>query len=189
MELGDGAAAAIGCGAKVLDLRTEGRIVRRGGVLPPSVARAVRLRDRDRCRVPGCSRRRYVDVHHIEEQARGGVHSRQNCLCLCTTHHRALHEGRLWMGGDADGVLEVRDADGCLLVEHAVTHSGSSAVLAPSPEAARVLALMGMRGGWTVDALCEASGLSASAVGAVLTTFELEGLVRQDVRGGFGVVH
>ena len=72
IELGDGAAAARGCGAPVRDLRTEGRIERRGGPLPASVERAVRLRDRDRCRVPGCYRRRYVDVHHIQERSRGG---------------------------------------------------------------------------------------------------------------------
>src|SRR5207237_1241570 len=52
IELGDGTAAALGCGAKVCDLRTEGRVERRGGPLPRAVARAVRLRDRDRCRVP-----------------------------------------------------------------------------------------------------------------------------------------
>jgi hypothetical protein len=95
IEIGDVAAAALGCGAAVVDLATEGRLERRGGPLPTAVARAVRLRDRDRCRVPGCSRRRYVDVHHIVERARGGVHSRKNCLCLCGTHHRMLHERQL----------------------------------------------------------------------------------------------
>src|SRR5262249_23517562 len=133
MELSEGAAAARGCGAPVRDLRTEGRIVKRGGPLPKSVERAVRLRDRERCRVPGCSRRRYVDVHHIEERAHGGAHSRRNCLCLCDTHHRRLHEGELVIKGDPEGVIEFRDASGELLVgplstsplESAMTHSGS----------------------------------------------------------------
>jgi hypothetical protein len=76
VELGDGAAAAVGCGAVVRDLRSEGRVVRRGGPIPKAVRRAVLLRDRGRCRVPGCERRRYVDVHHREARAEGGEHSR-----------------------------------------------------------------------------------------------------------------
>lgn len=70
------------------------------------------LRDHCRCRVPGCNRRRYVDVHHIVEQVQGGVHSRSNCLVLCTTHHRLLHEGKLTISGDADGEPSFCDADG-----------------------------------------------------------------------------
>ncbi len=79
LELGAGAAATLGCGARVRDLRTEGRVVRRGGPLPKAIERAVRLRDRNTCRVPGCRRRRYVDVHHITFQSEGGEHSRSNC--------------------------------------------------------------------------------------------------------------
>ena len=73
IELAEGAAAAHRCGAPVRDLATEGRVERRGGPLPRAVARAVRLRDRDRCRVPGCHRRRYVDVHHLDERAQGAL--------------------------------------------------------------------------------------------------------------------
>jgi hypothetical protein len=36
-----------------------------------AIERAVRLRDRNTCRVPGCRRRRYVDVHHITFQSEG----------------------------------------------------------------------------------------------------------------------
>ena len=76
VELEDGAAAAIGCGHTVRDLRTEGRVVQRGGPMPSATRRAVKLRDRSRCRAPGCHRRRYVDVHHIVPQEHGGEHSR-----------------------------------------------------------------------------------------------------------------
>ncbi|MBI4700564.1 MAG: HNH endonuclease, partial [Deltaproteobacteria bacterium] len=76
VELGAAAAARLGCGARVRDLATEGRAVQRGGPLPAAVRRAVKLRDRCHCRVPGCTRRRYVEVHHIQPQAQGGAHSR-----------------------------------------------------------------------------------------------------------------
>ena len=121
IEVGDGAAAALGCGATVRDLRTEGRVVKRGGPLPTQVKRAVRLRDRDRCRVPGCGRRRYVNVHHIEHQAAGGTHARGNCCVLCTLC-RARHNapptmasstgGQLRVEGDADGELRFYDEAG-----------------------------------------------------------------------------
>ena len=117
IELGAGAAAALGCGATERDLRSEGRIVKRGGPIPAQVKRAVRLRDRDRCRVPGCGRRRYVDVHHIERQRTGGVHSRGNCCELCTTHHRQLHGGQLRVEGDADAELRFFDEDGDRIIE------------------------------------------------------------------------
>jgi hypothetical protein len=184
VELGDGAPATLGCGAPVRDLRTEGRIERRGGPLPASVARAVRLRDRDRCRVPGCSRRRYVDIHHIDERAAGGVHSRRNCLCLCDTHHRMLHERRLVITGDAEGAIDFRDGSGRPLVDPLeTTHSGSC-----DGNGVRVLAAMGARGGWHVDALCEATGLPAGAVSAALVVFEISGRVRCDLSGLYRAV-
>jgi hypothetical protein len=196
IEVGDAAAAALGCGAAVIDLATEGRLERRGGPLPAAVARAVRLRDRDRCRVPGCSRRRYVDVHHLVERARGGVHSRKNCLCLCGTHHRMLHERQLVITGDPEGAIDFFDGAGRRLAdarraEGGVTHSGSSGDAAPmlSGEGRRLLATMGARGGWSADDLCEATGLPAGTVGSTLIFCELAGQVRRDEAGRYQAVH
>jgi hypothetical protein len=101
-ELEPAAAATLGCGAREVALASEGRGVQRGGPLPAAIRRAVLLRDRCRCRVPGCRRRRYVDVHHLIARADGGEHSRSNCITLCSTHHRRLHEGKLLITGDAD---------------------------------------------------------------------------------------
>ncbi|MEZ4306539.1 MAG: hypothetical protein R3F14_00615 [Polyangiaceae bacterium] len=128
VELGVGAAATLGCGAREWDLRTEGRTVQRGGPLPSAIERAVRLRDRNTCRVPGCFRRRYVDVHHITFQSKGGEHSRTNCVCLCTTHHGLLHDGRLRIEGDAEGELLFHDETGAPLPPPAASHSGTSTV-------------------------------------------------------------
>ncbi len=112
LELDPARAASLGCGAPVCDLESEGRTVTRGGPLPAAVRGAVMLRDRCRCRVPGCTRRRYVDVHHLTAQAHGGEHSRRNCLTLCTPHHELLHDGKLTVAGNADRHLSFCDASG-----------------------------------------------------------------------------
>jgi hypothetical protein len=109
-ELEPAAAATLGCGAREVELASEGRGVQRGGPLPAAIRRAVLLRDRCRCRVPGCSRRRYVDVHHLVARSDAGEHSRSNCITLCSTHHRRLHEGKLLITGDADAEPVFQDA-------------------------------------------------------------------------------
>ena len=222
LELGAGAAAALGCGAAVRDLRTEGRVVRRGGPLPRAIERAVRLRDRSTCRVPGCHRRRYVDVHHIAPRGEGGEHSRRNCVCLCTTHHARLHEGHLRIEGDAEGELLFHDATGASVSSFGASqggtatgaatasqggratgatnasqggratgatttfHSGRAAAMGAGEEAATLLALMGKRGGWSVDALVEASGLRTGVVQSALVWMELDGRVACDGFGSYG---
>jgi hypothetical protein len=109
-ELQPATAATLGCGAREVDLASEGRGVQRGGPLPAAIRRAVLLRDRCRCRVPGCNRRRYVDVHHLVPRSEGGEHSRRNCITVCSTHHRRLHEGKLLITGDADAKPFFEDA-------------------------------------------------------------------------------
>jgi hypothetical protein len=109
-ELEPATAATLGCGAREVDLAGEGGEVQRGGPLPAAIRRAVLLRDHCRCRVPGCSRRRYVDVHHLVPRSDGGEHSRRNCITLCSTHHRRLHEGKLLIIGDADAEPVFQDA-------------------------------------------------------------------------------
>ena len=330
MDLAPAVAASLGCGASVIDLEREGQFVQRGGPMPAAVRRAVLLRDRHRCRVPGCQLHRYVDVHHLHEQSRGGVHSRKNCLCLCERHHRMLHEGRLRIEGNADARADAPDrvrfahADGepfddprdwlrrvssggfmggapadarptapansetnnrtlaqthcgsdgdgegevdpyaaarkqccaethcgseddspsnqhaaasvrCCAETHsgsegegeanryaaasgrcsAQTHSGFQDDGAPNrhaagserccaethcgsdgdveqstdewskltPEASKLLAVMGRRGGWNIDPLCEASGLSVTQVLCAITTLELAGRARRDWTG------
>lgn len=59
----------------------------------PSAAlrRAVRERDRHRCRFPGCESRR-VDLHHIRFWALGGQTKLENLICLCRRHHTLIHD-------------------------------------------------------------------------------------------------
>jgi hypothetical protein len=70
----------------------------------PSAAlrRAVRERDRYRCRFPGCEYRR-VDLHHIVFWANGGQTSLENLICLCKRHHRIVHDTGIIISTAADG--------------------------------------------------------------------------------------
>ncbi|HZO12975.1 MAG TPA: hypothetical protein VFB62_06945 [Polyangiaceae bacterium] len=183
IELPDGVAAALGCGARVRDLRTEGRIVKRGGSIPAAVARAVRLRDRDRCRVPGCNRRRYIEIHHNEHRSHGGEHSRHNCCCLCSTHHGHTHVGDLRIEGNAEAELLFYDRHGNPITDPS-TQSGSQKDEL-STTAAQILSLMGQRGGWHLDAICDSTGLPASDVGGALFLLELDRRVQRDPYGRY----
>ena len=187
LELEPASAAALCCGKTEVHLATEGRAVKRGGPIPAALRRAVMLRDRCRCRVPGCNRRRYVDVHHIIPRGSGGQHSRDNCLLLCTTHHHLLHDGKLELSGDAEGELCFRHTEGHSLVGHdglaelptgtddeTTTQGGSSSHGA----AARLLHAIGRRGGWSMDALIEKLDLPAQVVASALTELELGGNIR-----------
>jgi hypothetical protein len=79
---------------------------------PLSVGRAFRtvpdrtrmvVEDRDGgCRVPGCDRRRWLHVHHVQHWEDGGTTDTPNLLCLCQHHHRLHHRGGLGIEGDAD---------------------------------------------------------------------------------------
>jgi hypothetical protein len=190
VELSAEAASRLGCGAKVVDLATEGWQVARGGAIPAPVRRAVLARDRARCQNPHCGRRRYVDVHHIEPKGVGGAHSRRKCTCVCTTCHSAIHAGELRVTGDAEGELRWWDAEGRELGRRGPERSAGGAeaqaeaeteteaeATAETDAETAVMAVMGDRGGWTLDALVEATGITARAVSAALTDLELSGKV------------
>jgi hypothetical protein len=80
--------------------------------VPPAVRRAVMLRDRHRCQVPGCRHATFVDVHHLRAREAGGGHGLDNLLTLCGAHHRACHRGDLLIVRSASGGLGFWHADG-----------------------------------------------------------------------------
>lgn len=95
----------IGCDSRVRPVfEAEGR--------PASVGRALRtvpdrtrivIEDRDRgFRVPGCDRRSWLHVHHVQHWEDGGGTDTPNLLCLCQHHHRLHHRGKLGIEGNAD---------------------------------------------------------------------------------------
>lgn len=65
-----------------------GRKTRRISV---ALRRALRFRDGG-CQFPGCSRKRFLDAHHVVHWAQGGPTDLRNLLLLCQRHHRAVHE-------------------------------------------------------------------------------------------------
>ena len=64
-------------------------IGRRFSAISPKLRRAVLLRDA-RCRVPGCARRRGLQVHHLVPESWGGPTEIANLAAVCPAHHRLL---------------------------------------------------------------------------------------------------
>jgi hypothetical protein len=79
--------------------------------IPPALRRAVLMRDRHCCRVPGCRNAAFLDLHHIELRSEGGRNVPGNIITLCGAHHRAVHHGSLLIERDASGV-RFRHGDG-----------------------------------------------------------------------------
>jgi hypothetical protein len=74
----------------------------------PAGPRRDRIFERDgrRCRVPGCSSRARLQVHHLVFRSHGGGEDDGNLVTLCATHHlRGIHRGRLRCHALPDGLL------------------------------------------------------------------------------------
>ncbi len=81
---------------------TPGHISR---TVPPATRRAVLIRDRGRCQVPGCRCRQHLALHHIRFRSQGGTHDPDNLITLCWAHHDMVHRGVLAVTRDTDGLL------------------------------------------------------------------------------------
>ncbi|KQR99435.1 HNH endonuclease [Williamsia sp. Leaf354] len=57
-----------------------------------ALLRVVHARDRG-CRHPACGRTRHLHAHHVRFWSHGGTTDPDNLILLCSTHHRALHNG------------------------------------------------------------------------------------------------
>ena len=117
------AVRALACEASVMRVVMSGRaepldVGRRTPVVPPSMRRAVIVRDR-RCRFPGCDRpHAWCDAHHVVHWADGGPTALANLLLLCRRHHRMVHWGRFILEL-SNGRPVFRRHDGSALVERA----------------------------------------------------------------------
>lgn len=80
--------------------------------IPPALRRAVLVRDRHCCRVPGCRNSAFLDLHHIELRSEGGPNILANILTICGAHHRAVHRGSLLIEKDSTGGVRFRHGDG-----------------------------------------------------------------------------
>ena len=103
----------IGCDCNLVRVKDDENgeplsIGRRSRLIPPAIRRALRLRD-DGCRFPGCTRKHFVDAHHIEHWSEGGETSLDNLVQLCREHHRLVHEGGFSCERTASGEIVFRD--------------------------------------------------------------------------------
>ena len=85
---------------------------RRRRIVPGPLLRALRLRDQNRCRFPGCAHQRYVEAHHVKHWIDGGETCLENLVLLCGAHHRLLHHGAFHVVIEDGGVVFVsRDGE------------------------------------------------------------------------------
>ena len=85
---------------------------RRQRIVPARLLRALKLRDHNRCRFPGCAHQRYVEAHHVEHWIDGGETRLDNLVLLCSAHHRLLHHGAFRIVPEDDGLVFVsRDGE------------------------------------------------------------------------------
>lgn len=76
--------------------------------IPQALRRKVFMRDKFCCVVPGCTAKRFLDVHHILHREHGGKHTMANLCVLCFHHHKAHHDGLLVIEGTAPHGLTFR---------------------------------------------------------------------------------
>lgn len=126
-------AQRLACDAAVARIRyrPDGSVVPEGRTreIPVRLRRAVLARDRG-CRWPGCTQRRFVDVHHVRFVSNGGRTTLANLTSACRFHHRLVHEGGYRLEMSAAGAVRVFAPDGTEIpqVPRATTPSGPGLV-------------------------------------------------------------
>ncbi|MDP9297037.1 MAG: HNH endonuclease, partial [Actinomycetota bacterium] len=117
-------AKRIACDASVMRVVMAARsepldVGRRTPVIPPSMRRAVIVRDRH-CRFPGCDRpHTWCDAHHVLHWADGGPTALPNLLLMCRRHHRMVHRAGGFRLELLDGRPVFRRPDGSVLQDRA----------------------------------------------------------------------
>ncbi len=118
-----GKAASVGRAFRIVPERTRVVVEERDGA----------------CRVPGCDRSRWLQIHHVTHWEDGGPTDTANLVALCARHHRLHHRGELGITGDAD------DPEGLVFTDargRRLTSCGRPAPPGPElPAAARQLHL------------------------------------------------
>jgi hypothetical protein len=74
--------------------------------------------DGERCRFPGCTRRRKLHAHHIERWSDGGPTDLENLVLLCGRHHTLVHQLGFSLVLHHDRKLSVRTPEGVPLLHH-----------------------------------------------------------------------
>jgi len=67
--------------------------------------------DGERCRFPGCTRRRKLHAHHVTYWSHGGRTDLANLALLCSRHHTLVHANGYQLTLHPDRRLDVHTAD------------------------------------------------------------------------------
>jgi hypothetical protein len=124
----------LGCDAKArMVIRHHGAplsVGRTARIVPERTRVVIEHRDGG-CRVPGCERRRWLQVHHLAHWEDGGPTDTPNLVALCSKHHRLHHRGLLDISGD-----DADDADGLVFTDARGRRLTGSGRPAPPPHLA-----------------------------------------------------
>ncbi|MDE0226249.1 MAG: DUF222 domain-containing protein [Gammaproteobacteria bacterium] len=106
---------------------------RRSRIVPARLLRALKLRDRNRCRFPGCAHQRHVEAHHVRHWIDGGETCLENLVLLCSAHHRLLHHGAYHIAMEDGDVVFVGRNGEVMPPALSPQFPGVSAELPPAP--------------------------------------------------------
>ena len=70
--------------------------------IPMEARRQVFERCGGKCSVPGCSNRLFLHFHHLDAFSKGGTHDPSRIALVCSSHHRAIHDGRMRVEGSVE---------------------------------------------------------------------------------------
>ena len=87
--------------------------------------------DGERCRFPGCTRRKRLHAHHVVYWSDGGGTDLSNLVLVCSRHHTLVHQVGFQLVLQADRRLSVSTADGVPLLHHPALPWGDPADLDP----------------------------------------------------------
>lgn len=74
--------------------------------------------DGERCRFPGCTRRRALHAHHVVYWSEGGATDLDNLVLVCSRHHTLIHERGFRLTLHPDRRLSVATPEGLPLLHH-----------------------------------------------------------------------
>jgi hypothetical protein len=96
----------------------------------PALRELLGTLDGERCRMPGCTRRKKLHAHHVRYWTDGGSTDLDNLLLVCARHHTLIHTQGFRLVLHPDRRLEVTTADGMTLLHHPAPAWGDPAALA-----------------------------------------------------------
>ncbi|TAL12292.1 MAG: HNH endonuclease, partial [Frankiales bacterium] len=105
----------------------------------PALRELLGTLDGERCRFPGCTRRKKLHAHHVRYWTDGGSTDLDNLVLVCARHHTLIHSQGFQLTLQPDRQLEVTTADGTRLLHHPAPAWGDPAALAVARVSAETL--------------------------------------------------